>query len=283
MKTKVILIILIIISQNLYSQTYIKDGQKVFGTWKKSNSPYIINGEAIIPTGKTLKIKKGVEIRFKTGTSRDYRVDGLKNREFDLGFLRVNGKIIAKGTDKDRITFTSDGYGNWGTIFINSREKGNYFKYCDFKYGYHIRSIITNDNSTGVLSFYNSTGTIDHCLFVNNGWTAINCKEKSSPIINNVTIVKNNYGIECNSGSKPIITNSILWKNNTALYINGSSMPKISYTLIQDNQLEREYDKGNNILGQDPEFKDEVFNEYNIAENSICKKAGEKGKDLGSE
>jgi hypothetical protein len=36
----------------------------------KKGSPYIINGEAIVPSGKTLEIKPGVVVRFKTGESR---------------------------------------------------------------------------------------------------------------------------------------------------------------------------------------------------------------------
>jgi hypothetical protein len=39
------------------AQTVIKDKQDVFGTWKKKGSPYIIEGEAIIPSGKVLNIK----------------------------------------------------------------------------------------------------------------------------------------------------------------------------------------------------------------------------------
>jgi hypothetical protein len=282
MKTNVFLILLVFLSQSIFSQIYISKGQEVYGTWKKSNSPYIIDGEAIVPAGKTLTIKKGVEVKFKTGTNRDYRIDGYKANNFDLGFLRVEGTIIAKGSETDKIKFTSNGDGNWGTIFINSRSDKNYFSYCIFEKGYHIRGITDTDNSTGVLTFLNSTGKVENCLFLRNGWTAINCKQSSNPTITNVTIVKNNYGLECNSSSAPTIKNTIIWKNYTALYMNGGAHPSISYSLIQDPNMERAYDKGNNIFGQNPDFKDEVFDNYTISSSSICRKAGEKGADIGS-
>lgn len=269
--------------QSIFSQTYISNKQEVHGTWKKSKSPYIVDGEAIVPPGKTLTIKKGVVVKFKTGTNRDYRIDRILEKSFNLGFLRIKGNIIAKGNSKNKIKFTSNGDGNWGTIFIDSRDKNNIFKYCIFEKGYHIRGITKADNSTGVLTFYNSNGSVENCMFIRNGWTALNFKETSKPTITNVTIVKNNYGIECNSGSIPIIKNTIIWKNYTALYINGASLPRISYSLIQDESIDRYYDKGNNIFAQDPDFKDEIFDDYSLKDNSICKKAGENGSDIGSQ
>ncbi len=283
MKMKIFTVLLLFVSQTFFAQTTIKHGQEVFGTWKKTQSPYIIEGEAIVPAGKTLKIKKGVKLMFQTGTYRDYRLDGVINPGFNVGFLRVNGKIIAEGSKSERIMFSRNGSGNWGNVFIDTDEKDNVFKYCVFEYGYYIRGITELDNATGALSFYGSSGTVEFCTFRNNGWTAINCKQNANPFIKNVTIVGNNYGVECNSNSVPVISNAIIWDNNTALYINGSAVPEFSYSLIQNYSLEYAYDKGNNIFGKNPGFLNSYNNDYSLINDSPCKKSGKNGSDMGAE
>ena len=185
----------------------------MFGTWKKSKSPYVIEGEAIVPAGKTLKIKPGTTIKFKTGENRDYSSYGKKIEEFDVGFLRVNGKIIATGKSNKLITFTRDGNtGNWGNVHIKTKDKDNILKYCKFEYTHFVRGVIEDDNATGAISFHESTGTVEHCLFINNGWAAVNCKEGADPTLANLTIVGYEYGIECNTSSSPAsVTNIIIW------------------------------------------------------------------------
>lgn len=283
MKVKALLILFLFASHGIFAQTVITNGQEVSGTWKKSESPYIIDGEAIVPKGKTLKIKKGVVVKFKTGTERDYRISGTMSRRFNLGFLRVEGKLVAKGSKDDRILFTRKGSGNWGNVFINSKDNGIVLKYCIFEYSFYIRGITESDNATGALSFYNSTGLVEYCIFRNNGWTALNCKEKSTPTFKNLTIVGNQYGFECNSQSTPNIINCIIWNNNTPFFVNGNSMPKVSYSLLQDKSLDISYDKGNNIYFSDPKFSNVMKNDYSITKGSPCYKTGKGDENIGAE
>ena len=278
MKTKLFLLLLIF-SQTLMSQTTIEDGKKVSGTWKKSGSPYMIEGEAIVPQGETLTIKPGVVVKFKVGNDRDYRIDGDLNPYFNVGFLRVKGTLIAKGKKKKPILFTHGSkYGYWGNIFFEN-SKNNHLKYCQFEYGFYMRMIVEDDNGTGVTSFYNSSGIVENCLYVNNGWTALNCKQNSNPLFKNNTVIKNKYAIECNSKSVPEIINTILWNNGTCLYINGSSRPKISYCLIEDTFMSDDVkNKGNNIFAKDPQLD----KKYKPRKKSPCKKTGKDGENIGA-
>jgi len=121
-------------------------------------------------------------VQFKTGTNRDYSQGSQKLDNFDLGFLRVNGKIVAKGKANSLIKFTREGNeGNWGNIHIKTNSKDNLLKYCQFEYSHYVRGVITDDNATGAISFHASTGTVENCLFMTNGWSAINCKEDAAP------------------------------------------------------------------------------------------------------
>jgi len=245
-------------------QTYIADKQAVSGVWKVDASPYIVEGEAIVETGKTLTIQPGVVIQFKVGTNRDYREDGVLNPEFNVGFLRVEGTVIAKGLPTKMITFTSYGSGNWGNVGIFN-SNNSVFENCKFSNSYYVRSVTPEDNATGALSFNNSKGTVKNCLFALNGWTAINCKHGSEPQLSNLTIVDNKYGIECNSDSKPIISNVILWNNEEPFYLNGDSKPSISNSSIQVETFpDGAIDKGKNLLGVNPMFVNSENKDYHL-------------------
>jgi hypothetical protein len=265
-----------------FAQTRIADKQEVFGKWSKSGSPYIIEGEAIVPYGKTLTVKPGTVIMFKTGEDRDYRLEGELNSGFDVGFLRVRGKLIAKGKKGKMITFTKNGTGNWGNVFFEESQ-GNELKFCKFEAAYYMRGITEFDNGTGAVSFWKSGGTVENCIFANNGWTAINCKKGSAPAIKNTTITMNTYGIESNSDSNPEIINSIIYGNETQFFINGGGSLRISYCLIQDSKLiTSAVDLGKNIFRDNPQFKDEFKNDFSLKSTSPCKKAGKGGVDLGA-
>jgi len=283
MKKILFLMIALLSFSVLYGQTRIKDKQEVFGTWKKSKSPYIIEGEAIVPAGKTLKIKPGVVIQFKTGTERDYSNSYGKNNAFDLGFLRVNGKIIAVGKKTNLITFTREGTsGYWGNVHIKTKETDNMLKYCLFTASFFIRGVIDGDNATGAVSFHASTGTVENCLFIDNGWTAINCKEGSAPKLDHLTIVGNKYGIECNTNSSPKIKNIILWNTENAFYSNSGSRPGISHSLIQGSEITEMDDLGNNIMGIPPDFINPSAGDYGINTGSPAYKTGSDGKNIGA-
>ena len=268
------MIFLILLSSGLCSQTFIADRTEVSGTWSKKGSPYYVDGQAIIPEGKTLVIKPGTVVKFRTCNVHDINDDG-----FNCGYLRVNGILVAKGKSSDFITFTRDGNtGFWGIVYIDSRQSGNILEYCRVEYSYFVRHIITLDNATGGFTFHSSTGTVRNCLLVDNGWTGINCKQDSRVMVENCVIANNNYGIECNSGSTAMVTSTIIWQNNQAVFINGEGSVEISYSLYQDNEPEDGMvDNGFTLWEVDPM----LTSDYRLMESSPCIKRGIKGKNIG--
>ncbi len=261
------------------SQTVIHDKQEVYGKWTPKGSPYIVNGEAIVPAGKTLKIKPGVVVRFKTGDVHDYD----KYSRSEIGFLRVNGRLVAKGSEDNLIYFTRDGaYGNWGVIYMNTGNKDNLLMYCKVEYAYFIRSIIPTDNATAGISFNACSGAVLNCLVVNNGWNGINCKNSANPVLMNNTLVGNKYAIECNTSSTPTIINTIFYSNDESFYINGGAKPLISYSLLQNALPLDVSDLGNNIIGLDPKFVDRWNGNFRLQDDSPCIGKGKGGKNMGA-
>ena len=263
---------------SIFSQTIIKNGQKVFGNWTKRKSPYIIKGEAVVPNGKTLNIKAGTVIEFATGDNTDFRDSrGNYNYKFDVGFLRVNGTLKASGKRNKMILFTHENkYGKWGNIVFD-KSQNIYMNYCKIEFSHYIRNVVVDDNSTGALSFINCSGTIKNSI-ITQSWSGINAKQKSSPKIVNCIIIKNKYGIEVNSKSKVKVINSIIWQNKTQFYINAQAAIIISYSFVQSKDLINGfYSKGNLISGDSPKITDNL----KLKTGSPCSKAGENGVNIG--
>ncbi len=268
----------IFLSFTLFAQTTIENGQKVFGTWTKAKSPYFIKGEAIVPTGKTLHIKAGTIIKFACGDNTDFRdANGNYNYRFNVGFLRVNGSLIAKGKKNKMILFTHENkYGKWGNIVFD-KAQNVFLNYCKIEFSQYIRNVIADDNATGALSFINCNGTIKNTLIAYS-WVAINAKQNASPQITNCIFFDNKYAIEANSKSKPKVKNSIIWKNKVQFYINAGSSIIISYSFLQNkNLINGVYSKGNLIFDETPK----ITGDFKLKNGSPCIKTGENGADIG--
>lgn len=274
----------ILLALSTLAQTNIKDGQEVFGTWTKSKSPYIIEGEAIVPVGKTLTIKPGVVVQFKTGDVKDFLENGKRNPNFTCGFLIVNGKIVAKGKKNSHIKFTRFGsQGTWGNVSIYSQNPDNLIEYCWFEYSYFVRSVVPDENATGAVTFNKATGTVRNCYFINNGWTALNCKNGANPLFTNNIVVGNQYALESNSNSKPVVTNTIFWDNKNLFFINGGATINISFSLypkLDSYPIDLKND-GNNIIGVDPQFVDIKQLNFDLQKSSPAIKKGKGGKNIG--
>ncbi|MFA5781034.1 MAG: right-handed parallel beta-helix repeat-containing protein, partial [Bacteroidales bacterium] len=210
---KTLFFAILALSINAIAQTNVPGGN-VSGTWTIAGSPYLIQGSIQILNDSTLTIEPGVTVNFQ-GTYKMY----------------VQGRVIAIGTAKDTIIFTSANPTNgWrGIRFDNTPATNDTSKliYCKVQYG---RATGTgNDARGGALYFENfSKAIISNCLITNNSSNAfgggICCSDYSSPTISNNIISNNtasdnsiwgNGGGICCYFSSPTISNNNI-SNNTA-------------------------------------------------------------------
>ncbi|TAF74386.1 MAG: T9SS C-terminal target domain-containing protein [Bacteroidetes bacterium] len=180
---KLKLLLLILVSFNLIAQTNILTGN-VSGNWSLSGSPYLIQGNILIPDGSTLIIEAGVVVEFQ-GKFK----------------LFCNGTILANGNPQQSILFTvpnsSTSIGWLGIRFEDTpiTNSQSILKYCTFQYG---RADQQNNDLGGGIYFKNySNCNIENCSFLYNyalnGGGAILCKN-SSPIIKSSTFDENSSG-----------------------------------------------------------------------------------------
>ncbi|MDD5032549.1 MAG: right-handed parallel beta-helix repeat-containing protein [Candidatus Pacebacteria bacterium] len=188
---------------------------------KKSESPYFIDGTVInVSASATLTIEPGVVIKFHN----------------DAG-LKIDGKILAQGTENDKIVFTSimdDEYGgdtngadatttlpypgSWfGVVVSETAPAGSIFDYAILRYAGKYYTGQTQERA--LLASKGSVITVSNSIF------------EYSKV----------YGLKL-AGSNSLVKNNIFRNNNTAgitspkaaLYA-GSCLPTISGNLFEKN------------------------------------------------
>lgn len=123
-----------------------------------SGSPFVADADIVVPAGETVVIEKGVTVHFRNFTG-----------------LIIRGTLIAEGTEKEPIVFTSehdrsDGANtpaapyDWNGITVEEGGTGSLFRHC------HIRYSLFGINS--LTQFI----VVDNCLFRQNGRADITVK-----------------------------------------------------------------------------------------------------------
>ena len=140
-------IILFLITYSVFAQTNVTGNQS--GTWNTSGSPYIVTGNITVPSGEILTVEPGVTINFQG----HYQ-------------FKINGKLIAEGTESDSIIFTAENTNTgWGGIRVNSSQV-SLFKYCKIEYG-KTQGDYPNVHGGGV-ALFSSNAVFEHCVFYHN-------------------------------------------------------------------------------------------------------------------
>ena len=144
-------IILIGISISIFPQTQVSGNQS--GTWIAANSPYLVTGEILIPTGQTLTIEAGIEVNFQG----HYK-------------FTVNGNLQALGTETDSVFFTSDNQATgWGGIRFDGSDGISNLSYCRIEYGKTAGSY--PDIHGGGMALLASDAVVSNCVFADNDAT----------------------------------------------------------------------------------------------------------------
>lgn len=220
-----VLVFYILVATLSFCDTTIPGGN-ISGTWMLSGSPYLIQGDVIIPLSSTLTIEPGVQVIFQGNYS-----------------LTVNGYIQANGTVEDSIYFTKEMPGpGWEGIRFVDAPGASHLYYCVIQYGNASGSL--PNNLGGGIYIRSSNPIISHCRIANNtasfggGIYAI----ASDPVIEYCLIYDNtasNYGGAIHLfGSDAYIRNCTIAHNQGTgaggLYIDFCS-PAIVNTIVAGN------------------------------------------------
>jgi immune inhibitor A len=160
--------------------------------------------------------------------------------------FRINGTLLAEGTESDSIKFTTNqsGENRWrGLRFSGSMSSGSRLAYCLVEKGYSMGDW-PNGYGGGVYCISSSSPTFTHCTISGNSASAdgggVYCTSYSSPTFTHCTISSNaamgSGGVSC-SQSSPSFTNCIISNNsgNSGGVYCFSSSPSFSNCTISGN------------------------------------------------
>ena len=217
--------------------TIIPDGSRVFGTWSKLYSPFVVRGTAVVPTDSTLTIEPGVVVRFNTGEQHVFT-----SSEFDLGMLKVEGTLMAQGSESDSIYFTRDGSdGYWGLLFFDKNtETTSLLKYAVVSYASFVDSLVDSLSYEGAVSCRSASPEISHCRFDSNQKSGLQLTENSSPTVAENALQNNGHHglLLSNAGvkGKPGITKNRVRQNAAdGIHIEGTFYADIEQNRIEQN------------------------------------------------
>ena len=201
MNNKIVFLIFILFISNftfLISNSSIAFAIEVGGhltedtTWNPVNNPYLVTSGVYVDAGVTLTILPGTIVKFNSDYYDDMGDDQFyfhSGEEPIAKFMRVEGRIIAEGSEQDSIIFTrmqDEQYYHWGTIYLPEGADKSIFKHCLFEYS-AFTGFSLSEQPHGAVSMWNGSAIIEKCSFIDND-TAIYIR-------NNVTEIQitNNY------------------------------------------------------------------------------------------
>lgn len=209
-------------------------------TWTQANSPYVTMGNIIVKEGVTLTIEPGITVQFDSGHS-----------------LTVEGRLIARGTDKQDIKFIPKGErkpGVWGGIVFEDSstdakfdDAGNYISGCILQY-------CTVEFAETAVKGNSASPFIDHSVINNNASRGIYISGGDIVVIQDCTITDNKGGgiFVALSGSVTLTGNTLTGNTTTArtadgggIYVSGGAT--ISNNTLIGNKAEGESARGGGI------------------------------------
>ncbi|RJP74670.1 MAG: T9SS C-terminal target domain-containing protein [Candidatus Zixiibacteriota bacterium] len=232
MKTLLFIIMVGVMIPTLHAETLVPGGE-VSGCWSLDGSPYIVQGEVIVAPGDTLTIAPGVQVRF-TGNYK----------------FRVQGRLVAQGTQTDSILFTRHyptEESRWRGLRFEQADSTSILEYCRIEWSYktsdlylevlgggvfidgtmNVRHCRINDNSThnqyhnggggGIFFYFYSTGIVEYCHVVGNE-------------------ADGDGGIVV-CGHGPVIIRYNVIEENSALSTGGVNIASLTSATIHDNVI----------------------------------------------
>lgn len=238
----------------------------VSGHWTATGSPYIINTSIYVPTGSTLTIDPGVDVRFA----------GMYN-------FTVAGKLVATGSATSPISFHAQdtmGWhndtapaGGWGGLYFQVfGDTGSILKYCnisDCKYGtdtggfatsrgaisayrqvelqycniFHNQALSNLSSGSVIMMYYNEgMSRIEHCKIHDNKtvWSTVNFNNGGT-----MSVEFNNNEVYNNTANRPV------WFSNVKGNVTGNDLHD-NNSMLQGGTITIEYNsvlsvKGNKI------------------------------------
>lgn len=241
-------------------------------TWTLANSPYIVTGNILVNEGVTLTIEPGVDVKFE---------DYLASNYYGY-YIRIDGTLVARGTEEDKITFTSNNIDshpiNWGKIYFsdtsvdwnNETESGSVIEYAIIEYGGKDTSAYLDEGGDSLVGIYKSSPLIQNNILRLSDQDALKIFRGNPSIIGNeiqtgrifieggqsyfteneITDSEGFYIVDDDETTMPTITkNNIINNQEGSIYYGGLRIDDNSCPIITYNNIVNNSDSGIVFIG----------------------------------
>lgn len=209
------------------AQTTVNGGQLGDTTWTESNSPYVVKGDVIIQSGKTLSIEQGVEVQLEAS---DFLETG---RNTSLVEIRIEGALEVQGTEQKPVLIngTSNQRFHWHGLIVTSSASNVDIDHLRLRdAGDGIRLETTNqveindstfwENSGNGIAIYSGQPTLDAVVTRSNRRHGIAFHETGGADISNAIVRDNETNgvyVDCgtNQQSPVVFHSSVSYQNDS--------------------------------------------------------------------
>ena len=196
------LLALLIAPSSASAQTVIPGGPLgATATWTAAGSPYIVQGDAIVPAGGTLTIEAGVEVRV---ASSDALGSGRDTTRVEL---EVHGTLDVNGTLASPVLFRADSGTSTSTWFGIVAATDAASVTMDYATVQHARRGVTLASTSGaqVLTDVTVERCSDRGILV----------EAGSPTLTRLRATETMYGVEVASAASATIQEALIWNQTS--------------------------------------------------------------------
>lgn len=249
-----LLILLLAVLGPARADTILTGGLVVNQTWTPAGSPYVVQGDLIVPQFASLTIEPGTVVRFDGG---DLQISGI---DIDRTELTIQGTLNAAGTGAQPILFEANGGSSpstWYGIVVSGIAANAFIQHVQIRHAVRgIRSQapgsvlqltqgVLSDNEVG-LHIEAGTPTIDNIILRNQTGDGVWISGNASPSLSNCLIHSNaqsGVNIDMASGtSAPGIHQCTIHANgNRGVRVAASSGASVNATIRNSNITNNQY------------------------------------------
>ncbi len=215
---KFLFLSVLLLANQVFTQTNFQGGIYNNTTWTVANSPYHITGNVVVFLGKTLTIEPGVQVIVDADSS-------FNNGNFIS--IEVRGNLVAQGTINAPIIFTSTDIfsgANWIGIYVKKTQGAtismNTFHLTNSFYG------IYSDDADGIQ--YN----FENCIFKDNQYTF---QMNSFMNFNNCIFQRNGVGVAMQLVSGGVTASNCTFSDNFCAFTTLASPLQVSNCTFSNN------------------------------------------------